>query len=151
VVATKEIESAEVAHAWFVDAKADNSELGWRMDSAAQRRRLAFLRWHWGRARLGRRRKGVSELNAENDSRLRVALRSRSLRQRWWRVPALSGWCRGFRWYRHTQPGKRRLEVLPPAKAPAEVVTLVMAVTGTVGVTVRVSTAGGVAPQRHWW
>jgi len=26
-----------------------------------------------------------------------------------------------------------------------------MAVTGTVGVTVRVSTAGGVAPQRHWW
>lgn len=44
VVATKEIESAEVAHAWFVDAKADNSELGWRMDSAAQRRRLAFLR-----------------------------------------------------------------------------------------------------------
>jgi len=25
-----------------------------------------------------------------------------------------------------------------------------MAVTGTVGVTVRVSTAGGVAPQRHW-
>ena len=34
VVATKEIESAEVAHAWFVDAKADNynSELGWRME-----------------------------------------------------------------------------------------------------------------------
>ena len=32
VVATKEIESAEVAHAWFVDAKADNSEQGWRME-----------------------------------------------------------------------------------------------------------------------
>ena len=44
VVATKEIESAEVAHAWFVDAKADNSELGWPDGSAAQRRRLAFLR-----------------------------------------------------------------------------------------------------------
>jgi len=52
VVATKEIESAEVAHAWFVDAKADNSELGWPDGSAGQRRRLAFLRWHWGRARL---------------------------------------------------------------------------------------------------
>jgi len=32
VVATIKIESAEVAHAWFVDAKADNSELGWRME-----------------------------------------------------------------------------------------------------------------------
>ena len=31
VVATKEIESAADAHAWFIDAKADNSELGWRM------------------------------------------------------------------------------------------------------------------------
>ena len=42
VVATNEIESAEDAHAWFVDAKADNSELGWQME--VQRRRLAFLR-----------------------------------------------------------------------------------------------------------
>jgi hypothetical protein len=32
VVDTKDIESAEDAHAWFVDAKADNSELGWRME-----------------------------------------------------------------------------------------------------------------------
>lgn len=32
VVATKEIESAEDAHAWFVDAVADNSELGWRLE-----------------------------------------------------------------------------------------------------------------------
>ncbi|MBI2702951.1 hypothetical protein A9W98_16045 [Mycobacterium gordonae] len=32
VVATKEIESADDAHAWFVDSRADNSELGWRME-----------------------------------------------------------------------------------------------------------------------
>lgn len=32
VVATKEIESAEDAHAWFVDQVADNSELGWRLE-----------------------------------------------------------------------------------------------------------------------
>lgn len=32
VVETKDIESADDAHAWFVDAKADNSELGWRME-----------------------------------------------------------------------------------------------------------------------
>ena len=32
VVATKEIESADDAHAWFVDSVADNSELGWRME-----------------------------------------------------------------------------------------------------------------------
>lgn len=32
VVDTKDIESAEDAHAWFVDARADNSELGWRME-----------------------------------------------------------------------------------------------------------------------
>jgi hypothetical protein len=32
VVDTKDIASAEDAHAWFVDAKADNSELGWRME-----------------------------------------------------------------------------------------------------------------------
>ncbi|CAM3271960.1 hypothetical protein BST27_25640 [Mycobacterium intermedium] len=31
VVATKEIESAEDAHAWFVDAVADK-ELGWRLE-----------------------------------------------------------------------------------------------------------------------
>lgn len=31
-VATKDIESAEDAHAWFVDQAADNSELGWRME-----------------------------------------------------------------------------------------------------------------------
>jgi hypothetical protein len=32
VVATKDIASAEDAHAWFVDNKADNTELGWRME-----------------------------------------------------------------------------------------------------------------------
>lgn len=32
VVATKEIASADDAHAWFVDSRADNSELGWRME-----------------------------------------------------------------------------------------------------------------------
>lgn len=32
VVDTKDIESADDAHAWFVDQKADNSELGWRME-----------------------------------------------------------------------------------------------------------------------
>jgi hypothetical protein len=32
VVDSKEISSAGDAHAWFVDAKADNSELGWRME-----------------------------------------------------------------------------------------------------------------------
>lgn len=34
VVDTKDIESAQDAHAWFVDARADNSELGWRMEVA---------------------------------------------------------------------------------------------------------------------
>lgn len=33
VVDTKEIESADDAHAWFVDQRADNSELGWRMEA----------------------------------------------------------------------------------------------------------------------
>ncbi|EME15981.1 hypothetical protein [Rhodococcus triatomae] len=32
VVATRDIDSAEDAHAWFVDHRADNSELGWRME-----------------------------------------------------------------------------------------------------------------------
>ena len=32
VVDTKDIESADDAHAWFVDQKADNSELGWRIE-----------------------------------------------------------------------------------------------------------------------
>ncbi|MBI3692048.1 MAG: hypothetical protein HY239_15720 [Mycolicibacterium aromaticivorans] len=32
IVETKDIESAEDAHAWFVDSRADNSELGWRME-----------------------------------------------------------------------------------------------------------------------
>ncbi len=32
VVDTKDIAGAEDAHAWFVDSKADNSELGWRME-----------------------------------------------------------------------------------------------------------------------
>jgi hypothetical protein len=32
VVATKDIASAEDAHAWFVDNQADNEELGWRME-----------------------------------------------------------------------------------------------------------------------
>ncbi|QNG17568.1 hypothetical protein G4H71_06700 [Rhodococcus triatomae] len=34
VVETKTIDSAEDAHAWFVDIRADNSELGWRMEVA---------------------------------------------------------------------------------------------------------------------
>jgi hypothetical protein len=32
VVETNDIESAQDAHAWFVDTKADNSQLGWRME-----------------------------------------------------------------------------------------------------------------------
>ncbi|QCQ89997.1 hypothetical protein [Rhodococcus sp. SGAir0479] len=32
VVATDDFDSAQEAHAWFVDNKADNSELGWRME-----------------------------------------------------------------------------------------------------------------------
>ncbi|NLU83545.1 hypothetical protein [Rhodococcus sp. HNM0569] len=32
VVETREITSAEDAHAWFVDVRADNTELGWRME-----------------------------------------------------------------------------------------------------------------------
>ena len=32
VVATNDVESADDAHAWFVDKNADNSELGWRME-----------------------------------------------------------------------------------------------------------------------
>lgn len=32
VVATKDIESAEDAHAWFVDQVADNDKLGWRTE-----------------------------------------------------------------------------------------------------------------------
>ncbi|OBK81265.1 hypothetical protein A5649_11365 [Mycolicibacter heraklionensis] len=32
VVDTKDIASAEDAHAWLVDVKADNTELGWRME-----------------------------------------------------------------------------------------------------------------------
>jgi len=32
VTATRDIESADDAHAWFVDSRADNSELGWRME-----------------------------------------------------------------------------------------------------------------------
>jgi hypothetical protein len=32
VTATRDIESADYAHVWFVDARADNSELGWRME-----------------------------------------------------------------------------------------------------------------------
>ncbi|MBS3693871.1 MULTISPECIES: hypothetical protein [Rhodococcus] len=32
VTDTRDIESADDAHAWFVDARADNSELGWRME-----------------------------------------------------------------------------------------------------------------------
>ncbi|MBI3213793.1 MAG: hypothetical protein HYZ38_08245 [Mycobacterium sp.] len=35
VVATKDIDSAGDAHAWFVDSKADNDELGWRMEVEA--------------------------------------------------------------------------------------------------------------------
>lgn len=33
VVDTRDIDSAEDAHAWFVDRRADNSELGWRMEA----------------------------------------------------------------------------------------------------------------------
>ena len=32
VVATKDIESAEDAHAWLVDSVGENSELGWRLE-----------------------------------------------------------------------------------------------------------------------
>ena len=32
VVDTKDIDSAEDAHAWFVDRAANNDELGWRME-----------------------------------------------------------------------------------------------------------------------
>jgi hypothetical protein len=32
VVETREIDAADDAHAWFVDVRADNSELGWRME-----------------------------------------------------------------------------------------------------------------------
>ena len=32
VVDARDIESAQDAHAWFVDTKADNAELGWRME-----------------------------------------------------------------------------------------------------------------------
>ena len=35
IVATKDIDSAGDAHAWFVDEKADNDELGWRMEVQA--------------------------------------------------------------------------------------------------------------------
>ncbi|TCN54876.1 hypothetical protein EV641_104141 [Rhodococcus sp. SMB37] len=33
VVDTKDIASADDAHAWFVDVRADNTELGWRMEA----------------------------------------------------------------------------------------------------------------------
>ncbi len=32
VVATKNIESADDAYNWFIEEKADNSELGWRLE-----------------------------------------------------------------------------------------------------------------------
>ena len=32
VVATKSFDSAEAAHAWFLDSITDKSELGWRME-----------------------------------------------------------------------------------------------------------------------
>ncbi|MBE7195381.1 hypothetical protein J8M97_20485 [Gordonia polyisoprenivorans] len=32
VVATRDIDNADDAHAWFIDQKADNTELGWRME-----------------------------------------------------------------------------------------------------------------------
>ncbi|MDV8022860.1 hypothetical protein [Rhodococcus sp. IEGM 1330] len=32
VVETKDISSSEDAHAWFKDSKADNEELGWRLE-----------------------------------------------------------------------------------------------------------------------
>lgn len=32
VVAKKTIDSADDAYAWFIDEKADNSELGWRLE-----------------------------------------------------------------------------------------------------------------------
>jgi hypothetical protein len=43
VVDTKDIESADDAHAWFVDAKADNSELRWRMEVKADDGHWAFF------------------------------------------------------------------------------------------------------------
>jgi hypothetical protein len=50
VDATNEIESAADAHALFVDANADNSELEWRME-VKHNGGGAFLRWHRGRDR----------------------------------------------------------------------------------------------------
>ena len=67
VVDTKEIASAEDAHAWFVDAKADNSELGWRMEVDVLR--LAVLRPH-------RRRPGLTAS--------RIVAVSRSSFSGWW-------------------------------------------------------------------
>jgi hypothetical protein len=32
IVDTKDIESADDAHAWFVDQKANKTELGWRLE-----------------------------------------------------------------------------------------------------------------------
>lgn len=32
VVGTKNVDSSSDAHAWFIDQKADNSELGWRLE-----------------------------------------------------------------------------------------------------------------------
>jgi hypothetical protein len=32
IIAAKNFDSAEAAHAWFVDTIADNSERGWRME-----------------------------------------------------------------------------------------------------------------------
>jgi hypothetical protein len=32
IVATKDFDSAEAAHAWFIDTMTDSSELGWRME-----------------------------------------------------------------------------------------------------------------------
>lgn len=35
VVATKDIDSADKAHAWFADEAVDGNELGWRMEVEA--------------------------------------------------------------------------------------------------------------------
>lgn len=43
VVETKDIESAGDAHAWFVDSKADNSELGWRLEVESDDGHWAFF------------------------------------------------------------------------------------------------------------
>ena len=48
MVATKDIESADDAHAWFVDNKVEGNELGWRMEVEHDGE------WHFFRRQRGR-------------------------------------------------------------------------------------------------